>query len=206
MNEQYHSVNGAITESEYVYIERGFKFSTKQNPNVFEVGLGTGLNCLLTALETIKEGKSTFYYSIEKYPLPSEITQQLNYGTIISEEAQHIFEKIHQCPWEEVVEITSGFKLFKSKIDLETYDFNNKEKYDIIYYDAFGPDKQPGMWTPEIFKKIHSLAAENAIFVTYSAKGEVRRQLSHVGFEMERLPGPPGKKEMLRGIKRKSKN
>lgn len=205
MNEQYHSVNGAITESKYVYIEKGFNFCPTKNVVVFEVGFGTGLNCLLTALQAEKEKRQTAYITIEKYPLEKSITTQLNYGSLISSEAQLYFEKIHYCKWNKTVDLTEYFSIKKIGADLTDYVFEEVEKFNVIYFDAFGPDKQPEMWTPLIFNKISVKTAPGGVLVTYSAKGEVRRQLSASGFEMERLPGPPGKNQMLRGIKRVAK-
>jgi tRNA U34 5-methylaminomethyl-2-thiouridine-forming methyltransferase MnmC len=202
MNEQYHSLNGAITESKHVYIDKGFNYLADKNPTVFEVGLGTGLNCLLTALQAEKDKRTTFYFAIEKYPLEKNITDQLNFGRLISHEALILFEKIHECRWDEDVNISEYFNLKKINADLTTCNFDNIKKIDLIYFDAFGPDKQPEMWTPLIFNKISSATASGGVLVTYSAKGEVRRQLAASGFEMERLPGPPGKKQMLRGIKK----
>lgn len=204
IDEQYHSLNGAITESNYVYIEKGFNFFSGNAPFVFEVGFGTGLNCLLTALQAEKDRKTTVYYSIEKYPLETQITGRLNYGRLISTEAQVLFEKIHECDWNKTVKLSEYFSLKKINADLTTFAFQHEEKFDIIYFDAFGPDKQPGMWTPHIFSIISAATNNHGILVTYSAKGEVRRQLSVCGFEMERLPGPPGKKQMLRGIKKQA--
>lgn len=205
MNELYHSVNGAITESEYVYIDQGYRFFQGENPKVFEVGFGTGLNCLLTVLQAEKDKRPTFYISIEKYPLEKNITSQLNFGQLISVEAQHIFEKIHDCNWNEVEPISKNFSLLKIKADLIDSNLTQIENCNIIYFDAFGPDKQSEMWTPPIFNKISSLTADRGVLVTYSAKGEVRRGLATSGFEMERLPGPPGKIHMLRGIKKDSR-
>jgi tRNA U34 5-methylaminomethyl-2-thiouridine-forming methyltransferase MnmC len=205
INEQYHSVNGAITESEYVYIDKGYRFFKGEHPKVFEVGFGTGLNCLLTALQTEKDKRPTFYISIEKYPLEKNITSQLNFGQLISVEAQHIFEKIHNCKWNDVEFISENFSLLKIKADLIDYNLTQIENCNVIYFDAFGPDKQPEMWTPLIFNKISSLTAAGGVLVTYSAKGDVRRELATSGFEMERLPGPPGKIHMLRGIKKDSR-
>jgi len=201
MDEQYHSVNGAITESNYVYIDKGYNHCNIKSPTVFEVGFGTGLNCLLTALHAEKEKRTTIYLTIEKYPLAKSVIEQLNFGRLISTEAQILFEKIHKCPWNEIVNISKYFNLKKIKADLTDFNFDNFQKCDIIFFDAFGPDKQPEMWTPLIFNKIASATAKGGVFVTYSAKGEVRRQLAVSGFEMERLPGPPGKNQMLRGIK-----
>ncbi|HSO87182.1 MAG TPA: tRNA (5-methylaminomethyl-2-thiouridine)(34)-methyltransferase MnmD, partial [Draconibacterium sp.] len=205
MNEQYHSLNGAITESEYVYIDKGYRFFQGENPNVFEVGFGTGLNCLLTALQAEKDKRPTFYISIEKYPLEKNVTSRLNFGQLISVKAQHIFEKIHDCKWDEVEPISKNFSLLKIKADLIDYNLTQIENCNVIYFDAFGPDKQPEMWTSLIFNKISSLTAAGGVLVTYSAKGEVRRELATSGFEMERLPGPPGKIHMLRGIKKDSR-
>ena len=205
MDEQYHSVNGAITESNYVYIVKGYNYQKCNSPKVFEIGLGTGLNCLLTALEAEKDKRKTLYASIEKYPLEKKITDRLNFGALISKEAQILFNKIHECPWNELVCISKYFSLKKIKADLTDYNFGDHEKYDVIYFDAFGPDKQPEMWTPLIFNKISMVTATDGVFVTYSAKGEVRRQLAASSFEMERLPGPPGKNQMLRGIKKEAK-
>jgi tRNA U34 5-methylaminomethyl-2-thiouridine-forming methyltransferase MnmC len=202
MNEHYHSFNGAITESMHVYIEKGFRFCNELAPNVFEVGFGTGLNCMLTALEAGQSKKIVTYYSVEKYPVENQILQQLNYGQIISEKALQIFQKIHKCEWDKTVKISTYFSLMKIKCDVKNLILDSFKNFNIIYFDAFGPDKQPEMWTSDIFRKIYEKTSDNGIIVTYSAKGEVRRKLTAYGFEMERLPGPPGKKQMLRGIKR----
>jgi tRNA U34 5-methylaminomethyl-2-thiouridine-forming methyltransferase MnmC len=205
MNEQYHSVNGAITESKYVYIEKGFNFCSTKNIAVFEVGFGTGLNCLLTAMQTEYEKRQTLYVAIEKFPLNKNVTDQLNYGSLISSEAQLLYSKIHDCKWNKTVKITECFSIKKIQADLTDYVFDDTKKFNLIYFDAFGPDKQPEMWTPLIFSKISKATTSDGVLVTYSAKGEVRRQLSASGFEMKKLPGPPGKNQMLRGIKREVK-
>jgi tRNA U34 5-methylaminomethyl-2-thiouridine-forming methyltransferase MnmC len=205
MDEQYHSVNGAITESNYVYLSKGYDFHTSKNPKIFEVGFGTGLNCLLTALHAQQEKRPTHYFTIEKYPLERNIIEQLNFGRLISTEAQILFEKIHSCKWNEVICVSDYFNLNKINGDLIDINLTQFEKCDVIYFDAFGPDKQPEMWTSTIFRKIHSITSREGIIVTYSAKGDVRRQLTASGFEMERLPGPPGKNQMLRGIKKVAK-
>ncbi|HSM48246.1 MAG TPA: tRNA (5-methylaminomethyl-2-thiouridine)(34)-methyltransferase MnmD [Draconibacterium sp.] len=202
MDEQYHSVNGAITESEYVYINMGFSYFPGKNPKVFEVGFGTGLNCLLTALQAEKSKRPTNYISIEKYPLEKYIIEELNYGNLISLEAKDIFNKIHNCKWNEFVPVSKYFNLYKIKGDLIDIDLNPFENCNVVYFDAFAPDKQPEIWTPEIFRKVYNIISPGGLLVTYSAKGEVRRQMAACGLEMERLPGPPGKNEMLRAIKR----
>jgi tRNA U34 5-methylaminomethyl-2-thiouridine-forming methyltransferase MnmC len=169
---------------------------------VFEVGFGTGLNCLLTAWQAEKDKRPTRYISIEKFPLENNITDQLNYGRLISDDAQNTFEEIHKCKWNKEVQISEYFSLLKIEGDLLNYNLANIENCNIIYFDAFGPEKQPEMWTPLIFNKIAILTSTGGVLVTYSAKGEVRRQLTASGFDMNRIPGPPGKIHMLRGIKK----
>ena len=202
MNEQYHSLNGALTESMHVFIEKGFRYYNDIDPKVFEVGFGTGLNCLLTALAAKQMGKITTYYAVEKYPLEKELLKAINYGRLISGEAEDLFSKIHECKWNKTLKISDYFYLKKLKVDINKIDFSPFKKFDIIYFDAFSPDKQPEMWNPDLFQKIYNKTSLNGLFVTYSAKGEVRRNLAACGFEVQRLSGPPGKKEMLRGIKR----
>lgn len=204
INEQYHSVNGAVTESEYVYIEKGYLYHQRMNQKVFEVGFGTGLNCLLTALQAEQHRKPTKYIAIEKFPLEKYITDKLNYGRQISENAQTVFEKIHSCKWNQDVQVSDYFSLLKINGDLLNCNLDDIDNCSVVYFDAFGSDKQPEMWTPLIFSKISQLTSIGGVLVTYSAKGEVRRQLTTSGFAMERLPAHP-KEEMLRGIKKDSK-
>ena len=204
INEHYHSLNGAITESEYVYIKNGYLFFQGKNPKVFEVGFGTGLNCLLTALQAEHLKRPTIYISIEKLPLAKNITDCLDYGRLISDDAQNLFEKIHNCLWNKDVQLTEFFRLLKIEGDILNYNLADIENCNVIYFDAFGPDKQPEMWTPTIFSKISMLTSVGGVMVTYSAKGDVRRQLTASGFDMKRIPGPPGKIHMLRGIKKES--
>jgi len=201
MDEQYHSVNGARTESEYVFLEKGYIHHQSKSPVVFEVGFGTGLNALLTAGLAEKQKRQTTFISIEKYPLELQLINQLDYGKLISEEAEELFTKIHEAKWGETIKISDYFSIQKIEGDLCNYQFEETSKIDVIYFDAFGPDKQPNMWNATIFRKIFDASVVNAVFVTYSAKGEIRRQLRDCGFSMERLPGPPGKRQMLRGTK-----
>ena len=201
MDEQYHSMNGAFTESMHVFIDQGYLFHNGKNPSVFEVGFGTGLNCLLTIFQAQQLKRPTIYYSAEKYPFKEEVIKKLDYGSMLSDEARYWFEKIHSCPWEKEVKISNYFRLCKIKTDITANASLPDRNFNIIYFDAFGPDKQPEMWTSEIFERIAMITLKDGIFVTYSAKGQVRRDLVAAGFTMERLPGPPGKKQMLRGIK-----
>ena len=197
LNETYHSKFGAITESEHVFIQAGYKYISKPVIRILEIGFGTGLNVLLTYLAHLKDNQKIYYETIEKYPLPGEIIDTLNYfkepGT------KEIFKRIHKVTWQKDITLTERFVLHKNRIDLS--DYNPDKKFDLIYFDAFGPDKQPEMWTQAIFDKMYKLLDINGILVTYSAKGSVRRTMQAAGFKVERLPGPPGKREMLRAVK-----
>jgi tRNA U34 5-methylaminomethyl-2-thiouridine-forming methyltransferase MnmC len=201
LNEQYHSMNGAVTESNHVFLANGFHFHPSKQPVVFEVGFGTGLNCLLTALQAEAQQRPTFYIAVEKFPLERKIVNQLNYCSLAQENGNWLFEKIHDCEWDIPAEISPWFTLLKLKTDFTSGAWTLPRKTDIIFFDAFGPDKQPEMWTEEVFYRLFDNSSNGGVLVTYSAKGEVRRRMVNAGFKVERLPGPPGKKEMLRGIK-----
>lgn len=205
LNEQYHSLNGAVTESNHVFLKHGFHFHSSKNPVVFEVGFGTGLNCLLTAHQAFVLQRPTFYMSIENFPLENIIVNQLNYGSLVQGNGIQLFKKIHHCEWNIPVEVSPWFTLLKLNTDFTTEDWTLPKKCDIIYFDAFGPDKQPEMWSQNIFNMMFENSSDEGVIVTYSAKGEVRRRMVNAGFKVERLSGPPGKKEMLRGIKVASK-
>ncbi len=201
LNEQYHSLNGAVTESEHVYLNMGFNYYQKPNPVVFEVGFGTGLNALLTADRAQITKQSVFYMAIENYPLDKAVVEVLDYGRFVPEQGKELFAALHECNWDEPVQVTPYFCLLKIKSDFTGIDWKLPVKFDIVYFDAFGPDKQPDMWTQHIFSRLYEQFLPGGILVTYSAKGEVRRRLKTAGFVTEKLPGPPGKKEMIRAIK-----
>jgi len=200
MDEHYHSVHGAIQESKYVFIESGFNLCKKKTINVFEVGFGTGLNALLTMLEAARNNIEVNYFSIEKYPLSAQESNVLNYTDLLNVNKE-LLQSIHECDWNSPVTITNGFILNKINNDLSAEDFENFPFFDVVYFDAFAPNKQPDLWNDAIYSKIFSHCGHEAIFVTYCAKGVVRRGLQSVGFTVERIPGPPGKKEMLRAFK-----
>lgn len=199
LNEHYHSVNGARQESEHVFIDAGLASTQKNKIRILEVGFGTGLNAFLTLKYANETGKVIEYYSIEKYPLDLEVVEKLNYGELIWPDQQHFFQLMHKADWNKSIKMTNSFELNKIGADINTYLFPTD--IDLIYYDAFAPDKQPEMWLPDIFEKLHQHSAPGATIVTYCAKGEVRRNMQAAGFLMERLPGPPGKRHMLRGRK-----
>jgi tRNA U34 5-methylaminomethyl-2-thiouridine-forming methyltransferase MnmC len=199
LNEHYHSVHGAVQESEFIFIRYGFN-TCKTNPlNIFEVGFGTGLNALLTAIKSKDGSREVIYTSIEKYPLPDEITSTLNYDRFTGKEGKEIFRHIHAVPWNKRVRICKNFTINKIEGDLAAMSF--PEMYDLIYFDAFGPEKQPEMWSPEVLAAIGAVTLKDGVLVTYSAKGEVKRNLKAAGFEVKLLPGPPGKRQIIRAVK-----
>jgi len=200
-NETYHSINGAITESVHVFIESGFKQLTINNVSVLEIGFGTGLNAFLTLKEAKKEKKTVSYLTIERFPISENLVKCLNYSEIYSPKDEGDFQFLHQSEWGKEIPVTNFFKLTKINTDIVTYDYG-LEKYDVVYFDAFSPNIQPELWTYEIFKKIYQAMKFGGVLTTYCAKGEVRRNMKAAGFIVERLPGPPGKREMLRGTKK----
>ena len=201
LDETYHSIHGAIQESKHVFIAAGLNYWLSENPksaslSILEFGFGTGLNALLTAIE-VTPGKNVSYHSLEKYPLPTEITNSLNYGEVLHSTA--LLSKIHKAGWGEEQTITPNFSI--KKIEADFRDYANDVYYDIIYFDAFAPSKQPELWTKEIFAHCYQLLNEGGVLVTYSAKGQLKRDLKSIGFVVESLPGPPGKFEITRAIK-----
>ena len=199
LDEHYHSTFGAVQESMHIFIKAGLQKCDQKPINLFEVGFGTGLNAYLTLLESLKTKQDIRYITIEKYPLPSEIWTSLNYTKIISEGNPSLFQMIHEAKWNEEVKITDHFSIFKLSADLVDVDYSKLPKFDLIYFDAFSPEKQPELWETSIFRQLASHCESEAKLVTYCAKGVVRRSLIAAGFTTERIPGPPGKREILRG-------
>ncbi len=199
MEETYHSTGGAIEESMHVFIDAGYSHSSAYPVTITEVGFGTGLNALLTAIRSDRDKRETLYVTIERYPLAPETALALNYPTLLKGDSASLFRSIHTAPWEEECAITPWFRIIKLRGDIREIPLRYHS--DIIYFDAFAPSKQPEIWQPDILHKIAIIMKSNAIFVTYSAKGVVRRNLSSLGLEVERLPGGAGKREMLRARK-----
>ncbi|MDR3653852.1 MAG: tRNA (5-methylaminomethyl-2-thiouridine)(34)-methyltransferase MnmD [Paludibacter sp.] len=198
IDENYHSSHGAIQESTHIFIEAGLKKCSKSKIKVLEVGFGTGLNAFMALIEAEKSGKHVQYTSLEKYPVEVEKAMQLNYSEILSPANRSVFELIHTSPWNMDVEITPYFTLKKIETDFSSY--VTEGKFDVIFFDAFSPEKQPEMWTQERFEMIYKYCNLEAILTTYCAKGTVRRAMQTAGFTVERLAGPLGKREILRGI------
>ena len=204
LNETYHSVHGAIRESIHVFINKGFNLiAERDHPkeiHILEIGFGTGLNALLTLQRTLNDSIKVFYTTIETFPLTEEVWSKLNYTNTLG--ANEYFEKIHRTPWSQWQEITPNFQLFKVNGEFQ-HALLPESKYDLIYFDAFAPSKQPEMWEVDVLKKVVDLIKPKGVFVTYCAKGQLKRDLKSLGLEVETLDGPPGKKEMVRGILQK---
>lgn len=202
LDETYHSVHGAIQEANHVFINAGLNILTNKNIKVFEVGFGTGLNACLANQYAIKNNVNIDYDSIELHPLSMDIINMLNYAEVIEGLQKSDFDKLHHAEWNEKCKLSDFFTL--QKIKKSIFDYNEYEKFDVIFFDAFGPNTQPEMWTKSVFEKIYRITKEEGILVTYCAKGVVKRTLKDVGFLVETLPGPPGKREMTRAIKKQS--
>jgi len=198
MGEHYHSVHGAVQESRHIFIKNGYAKVQARAVSILEIGFGTGLNAFLTLLESNADNKSVRYETWEAFPISIEESRLLNYPDIIKS-GQEIFNELHQSTWGSEVPITSNFALKKVQNDIRN--FNSDKIFDLVYFDAFGPDYQPELWDTEVFKKIGAFMKKNSRLVTYSAKGQVRRNLREAGFLVEKAPGPPGKREITIALK-----
>jgi tRNA U34 5-methylaminomethyl-2-thiouridine-forming methyltransferase MnmC len=202
LNETYHSVHGAVQESKHVFIENGlhhwWRLSNSIEVNILEVGFGTGLNALLAFQASREQQVKINYATIEAFPLPNEVWIRLNYPATLGDE-QH-FHKMHEVSWDAEHEISATFHLTKYYTTLQAVRFL-PQTFDVIFFDAFAPAKQPDMWTLEMLQKATDALKPGGVFVTYCARGQLKRDLKELGFRVETLPGPPGKKEMVRGIK-----
>lgn len=201
IDEHYHSVKGALAESRHIYIHLGWEkaLSLRKSIALFEVGFGTGLNAVLTARAALDNKVKTIYHSVELYPLPKETIDVLL--PFHKEDNRSLFREIHEASWNEDTDINPFFSLKKIQASLLSLDLQ-PSTYDLVYFDAFAPEKQPEMWDESIFRKLYDAMTPGGILTTYCAKGAVRRMLQDIGFLTERLPGPPnGKREVLRATK-----
>ncbi len=200
-DEQYHSKHGAIQEAYHVFIDSGLSLFKNQELSILEIGFGTGLNALITHIEAPKMGLNVDYMGVEAYPIKPEELQQLNYiSQLKAEDFSETFLLMHSSSWEKKVVISDSFVLHKMQKDFSQLDMENVA--DLVYFDAFGARVQPELWTERIFTIMFRALKSNGVLVTYAAKGSVRRAMQAVGFHVERLPGPPGKREMLRATKK----
>ena len=204
LNETYHSTHGAIQESIHVFIKNGFDFLLQRKPehemNILEIGFGTGLNVLLTMQHATLTNQKVQYTSLEAFPIDMTMVGQLNYPSALAMAGGKEFISLHLLPWNEKSEVFPNFHLEKRNIKLEDAELEGNE-FDLVYYDAFAPSKQPEMWELAILRKVAEAMKPQAVFVTYCAKGQLKRDLKSLGFSVETLPGPPGKKEMVRAVK-----
>ena len=207
LNEHYHSIHGAIQESLHIFIRAGIEFYLQTHStgfplselNILEAGFGTGLNAYLSLLYAEKQKIRLQYHSLEKYPLTFEEIQQLNYKTQIPAKNPDLFDRLHASPWETENLIIPFFRLHKYQKDFREISFESR--FDIVFFDAFNPDIQPYLWTEEVFRNFHKALKPGGILVTYCVKGSVKQALRNLGFMLKKLPGPPGKREILRAQK-----
>lgn len=195
----YHSINGAVTESEHIFIGAGFKSLEIRKINLLEIGFGTGLNAALTAQLASTNSIRVNYHSLELYPLSIADYQLLNYSSILPNDTALLWDAICKSEWNKTVDISTYFSIEKLNVDFTTW--VPKTKYHLVYFDAFAPNDQPEMWTQNQFEKIYNAMFTGGKLVTYSAKGIVKKALIQSGFSLERLPGPPGKLHILRAKK-----
>jgi len=205
LQETYHSIHGAIQESQHVFIKNGLQYYVQKNQSkelrILEVGLGTGLNALLTALDPLSEEVTKTYISVETDPLDAEIIQTLNYPYLIdNQNAKVVFAGLHAAEWNKAVQVTPNFTIHKIEGSIQKTPLAN-EVYDVVYFDAFAPGKQPEMWGMDVLSRVTLSIKQGGIIVTYCAKGQLKRDLKSLGFVVESLPGPPGKAQMIRAIK-----
>lgn len=195
----YHSLNGALQESRHIFIENGFKYFSKDELSILEVGFGTGLNAALTSSIAILNKIKTCYTGIERHPLSHEILENINYKSVLSELEYNNLKTINYLDWGVNKKVSDFYTILKLNDDICTTAIN--ASYDLIYYDAFAPEDQPEIWSKQIFEKLYKATKPNGILITYCSKGIVKQALRDSGYKVERLPGPAGKRHILRAIK-----
>lgn len=202
LDEHYHSVHGALQESEHVFIRMGLlPLLAQHRPlHVFEAGFGTGLNAILTYAAARQQQVQISYDTIEAYPLAPDQVAELGYANLLEPGLTEVLAELHLLSWNEPHQLSAGFRFQKTAARLEEAALP-EGCYDLVYYDAFAPEKQPELWQPALFEKIFASLQPNGVLVTYCAKGAFKRMLKSVGFDVQSLPGPPGKREMVRAEK-----
>ncbi|MFV8375782.1 tRNA (5-methylaminomethyl-2-thiouridine)(34)-methyltransferase MnmD [Flavobacterium sp. LB1P62] len=200
-DECYHSKHGAIQEAQHVFIKNGLSLFQNKQISILEIGFGTGLNAFITFLEASKMNQVIDYVGVEAYPISTEEVVSMNYvDELNAANESAVFKKMHESNWEEKIILRDDFTLTKRKQFFEEID--DFEKFDLIYFDAFGYRVQPELWSTAIFEKMHNALKPNSVLVTYAARGVVKRSMIEVGFTVEKLAGPPGKREMFRASKK----
>ena len=204
LNENYHSWHGALTESRYVYIEQGLS-AYRNNPHeicIGEIGHGSGLNAALAIGYALDNNMALRYVGLDPFPIPNELLKQLNYPERMHDNEARAFSFLCDAEWDKELQMEPGIQIKKIKESIQKFDISSyAESMDLIFLDAFGPEKQPEMWTPDVLKKCADLLKQGGKIVTYCAKGQFKRDLKSLGFQVETLPGPPGKREMVRAVK-----
>ncbi len=200
LDETYHSVHGALQETQHVFIKNGLQLFEHQSISILEIGFGTGLNALVTYKEHKVLQLNIHYETVEAYPISWEEASQMNFSEVLSPTLSPIFEQMHCCPWDETVALSPTFSFKKRLQRFET--INDVDSFDLIYFDAFGARVQPELWTMPLFEKMYQALREGGILVTYASKGSARRAMQEVGFQVEKLPGAMGKREMVRAYKK----
>ena len=199
-DECYHSKFGAIQEAQHVFIKNGLSLFENKTISILEIGFGTGLNTFITFLESQKLNQSIDYVGVEAYPVSPEEVLLMNYVPALKAENERgVFDKMHECNWEEQIILRNDFVFTKRNQFFQ--DINDLEKFDLIYFDAFGYRVQPELWSTAIFEKMYKALKPNGILVTYAARGVIKRSMMEAGFTVEKLAGPPGKREMFRARK-----
>lgn len=202
LDECYHSHHGALQEAEHVFIKNGLEKQDKKEINILEMGFGTGLNVLVTLQKFLQSMDLKInYYSLEKYPISQEEAQNLDYGKLFENPViKEVYTEIHSCEWEKLVQIQPNFFLKKIKTDFFELEKIDLPEIDLVYYDCFGARVQPDLWEKSLFELVKSKMKKGGLLTTYSSKGSVRRALQKLGFEVQKLEGPKGKREMLNAI------
>lgn len=203
LNESYHSTHGALQEAKHVFINNGLKKQYNCDINILELGFGTGLNLLATIDEFFKTDKNHIinYFTLEKYPVKTaEVLDLAYFKLFFNKQLEEIFKKIHSCDWNNLIELAPNFYFKKINVDFHRLNELELPAINLVYFDCFGARVQPDLWEKDLLEKIKNKMAINGLLTTYSSKGSFRRALQELNFEVEKLIGPPGKREMINAV------